>query len=225
MTASPVKMLQLAHPRDGISEQEFHDHWRHPHATLVRGIRPIRGYVQHHRVRSDVFADSDSTYLAVAEVWFDSMAAAALDQDPQYVAHVGPDEPSFVDQSKHLITFTVEDVVQAHRGAVDPEASAADLYWSDKDSGTWATLLQFVRDHDVDTTTEESLELSRRLGAFRHVVNRSVVDDSEIAMIREISWPSQFAFEEAVRADGAAFESLRAVPSSFLYLARSERVF
>jgi len=222
---APVKMVQLAHPRAGIDRQEFHDHWRHPHATLVRDIRPIRHYVQNHRISSEVFDDSDSTYLGIAECWFDSLESnLQLAGDPQYVAHVGPDEPEFVDQSKHLITLTSEEVVQTNRGDIAPEASAGDLYWSDKDAPTYVTLWQFVRDRSVDWSRQESRELSRKLGAFRHVVNRSVQPDSEIAVVRQLSWPSLTVFERAVDADPGAFASLR-IPSSFLFLTRSERIF
>ncbi len=197
----PVKMVELAHPRADISAQEFHDHWRHPHATLVRDIRPIRHYVQNHRIASDLVPETESPYLGIAEVWFDSAASGAdLVNDPQYVTHVGPDEPAFVDQSKLVVTLTTEEVVQTNRGQIAPNAPAGDLYWSDKDAPTYTTLWQFVRDRSVDWSSEESLELSRRLGAFRHVVNRSIQPDSEIAIVRRLSWPSLTVFEQACTA-------------------------
>ncbi|MFG2276099.1 EthD domain-containing protein [Streptomyces chartreusis] len=225
-TDAAVKMVQLAHPRADIKAQEFHDHWRHPHATLVRDIRPIRHYVQNHRIHSEVFPDSDSTYLGIAECWFDSLASnQGLGADPQYVHHVGPDEPEFVDQSKHLITVTTEQVVQTNRGDISPEAPAGDLYWSDKDAPTYVALWQFVRDHSVDWSREESLEVSRALGAFRQVVNRSVALASEIASVRQFYWPSMTIFEQAVTSNRPAFEALRGTPDSFLFLTRAERIF
>lgn len=221
-----VKMVQLAHPRADISAQEFHDHWRHPHATLVRGIRPIRHYVQNHRIASDVFPDSDSTYLGIAECWFDSLASnQRLGVDPQYVDHVGPDEPEFVDQSQHLITITTEQVIHTNRGDIAPDAPAGDLYWSDKDAPTYVALWQFVRDHSADWSREHSLKVSTDLGAFRQVINRSVDPSSEIAAVRQFYWPSLSVFEQAVAAHRAAFETLRETPDSFLFLARAERIF
>lgn len=223
---APIKMVELAHPRPDITDQEFHDHWRHPHATLVRGIRPIRHYVQNHRVPTDLVPDDESPYLGVAEVWFDSLASGLdMGNDPQYADHVGPDEPAFVDQSKLVITFTTEDVVQTNRATIAPDAPTGDLYWSDKDAPTYVTLWQFVRDRTVDWTRDESLALSGRLGTFRHVVNRSVQPDAEIAVVRQFSWPSLTVFERALTSDPQAFASLRDVPSSFLLLARSERIF
>jgi len=221
----PVKRLQLAHPRAGITPQEFHDHWRHPHATLVRDMRGNRKYVQHHRISSKAFIDSASTYLAVAEVWQDSVAAADQSYDPQFIKYVQPDEPNFVDPSKHIITLTAEDIVQANRRMVAPDASLADLYWSDKDANIYTTLFQFVRERNIDWSLEESLALSKDLGAFRQIINRSVEANSQMAVIREFSWPSLWSFEQAVSANPRAFESLRQTPSSFLYLAQSERVF
>lgn len=221
----PVKLIQLAHPRAGISRQAFDDHWRHPHGTLVHDMRGNRRYIQHHRLETAAFKDSDSTYLAIAEVWHDSLPAADLSKDPHFIKYVQPDEPNFVDQSKHIITLAAEDVVQASRGTIAPDAPFGDLYWSDKDSNVYVTLTQFVRDRSVDWTGEESLALSRRMGTFRQVINRSLVPESEMAIIRQFIWPTQTHFEEAVAADRDAFESLRKTPSSFLYLARSERVF
>ncbi len=223
---APVKMVELAHPRAGISAQEFHDHWRHPHATLVRGIRPIRHYVQNHRIDGALVPDDESPYLGIAEVWFDSLTSAqAMGADPQYANHVGPDEPAFVDQSKLLITFTTEEVVQTGRGQIAPDASAGDLYCTDKDAPTYVTLWQFSRNRSVDWTREESLALSEQLGAFRHVVNRSTDTDSEIAIVRQLSWPSESAFAQALAAKPEAFAALSEVPDSFLLLTRSERVF
>ncbi|UPG83836.1 EthD domain-containing protein [Luteibacter aegosomatis] len=221
----PVKLIQLAHPRAGISRQAFDDHWRHPHGTLVHDMRGNRKYIQHHRLDSAVFKDSDSTYLAIAEVWHDSLPAADLSKDPHFIKYVQPDEPNFVDQSKHIITMAAEDVVQASRGSIAPDAPFGDLYWSDKDSNVYVTLTQFVGDRSVDWTVDESLALSRRMRTFRQVINRSVVPGSRMAIIRQFIWPTQTHFEEAVAADRDAFESLRKTPSSFLYLARSERVF
>jgi uncharacterized protein (TIGR02118 family) len=225
ITIGPVKRIQLAHPRAGISLQEFDDHWRHPHATLVRGMHSNRHYVQHHRISSDVFKDSDSTYRAIAEVWQDSVAAADASKDPQFVDHVEPDEPNFVDQSKHIITIVTEEVVQATRREVDPDASFGDLSWFDRDAGLYITLTQFIRDRSVDFTRDESLELARRLSTFRHVINRSINSNSEMAIIRQFIWPTLTIFEQAVQADRASFNALRRVPSSFLYLARTERIY
>ncbi|MEU3982796.1 EthD domain-containing protein [Streptomyces sp. NPDC026672] len=228
MTAADttVKMVQLAHPRADIGVQEFHDHWRHPHATLVRDIRPIRHYVQNHRITSDVFTDSDSTYRGIAECWFDSLASnQGLATDPQYVNHVGPDEPEFVDQSKHLITITTEQVIHTNRGDIAPDAPAGDLYWSDKDAPTYIALWQFVRDHSAHWSREESLKVSHSLDAFRQVINRSVDPTSDIAAVRQFYWPSLTAFEHAVTTHPTAFEDLRATPDSFLFLTHAERIF
>jgi uncharacterized protein (TIGR02118 family) len=223
--AGPVKRIQLAHPRAGIGVQEFDDHWRHPHSTLVRGMHSNRHYVQHHRISSDVFADSDSTYRAIAEVWQDSVAAADASKDPIFVDYVQPDEPNFVDPSKHIVTLVAEEIVQATRREIEPSASFSDLSWFDRDANLYITLTQFVRDRSVDWKTEDSLKLAQRLGTFRHIVNRSLDPNSEMSIIRQFIWPTQTIFEQAVRANRDAFESLRQVPSSFLYLARTERIY
>lgn len=215
MTAqqTPVTMVGLVHPKAGIGAQEFHDRWRHPHVEMVRGIRPIRHYVQHHRITSALVPDEEPAYLGVAELWFDSLAdGESLASDPQYREHVEPDERGFVEQSRGVAAFMTEDVVRTH----DELPVDAPVY---------VTLWQLVRDRSLDWTREESLALSERLGASRHVVNRSVRPDSPIAIARQFSWPTASAFERTLATAPDAVAALRQVPGSFLLLARSERAF
>src|SRR3546814_3222287 len=59
-----IKILATVPRRKDISEQQFHDHWRHPHGTLSKKIACLRGYVQSHRIVSPLLPD---TQLARSE--------------------------------------------------------------------------------------------------------------------------------------------------------------
>jgi uncharacterized protein (TIGR02118 family) len=221
-----MKMIELAHPLDGISRQEFHDHWRHPHGTLVKGIRPIRRYIQNHRIDTDLIPHSESPYLGIAEVWFDSLEVGHnLGNDPQFVKHVGPDEPNFVDQTKLVVTFMTEEVITANRPALDAGANYADSYWTDNDAASYISLTQVIqKGAGPDWNTDEDHTLAERLGAFRHVLNRNVDNTAEVVAARQLYWPSLTVFERAVRNDPAAFDALHNKLGSFLFLARAEPV-
>ena len=90
-----VKLFALIPRKPGLTEQAFHDHWRHPHGTLACGISVIRKYVQSHHVGCDLFDRRQSTFEGIAEVWMDSITDALwLAEEPWYVRHLAPDEPS-----------------------------------------------------------------------------------------------------------------------------------
>src|SRR3546814_10365848 len=57
--------------RKDISEQKFHDHWRHPHGTLSKKIACLRGYVQSHRIVSPLLPDTQLAYDGITELWYD----------------------------------------------------------------------------------------------------------------------------------------------------------
>src|SRR3546814_5682078 len=57
-----IKILATIPRRKDISEQQFHDHWRHPHGTLSKKIACLRGYVQSHRIVSPLLPDTQLAY-------------------------------------------------------------------------------------------------------------------------------------------------------------------
>lgn len=46
------KIFALIRRRIDLSGQEFHDHYRHPHATFAMNMSTLRGYVQSHQFTS-----------------------------------------------------------------------------------------------------------------------------------------------------------------------------
>src|SRR3546814_6948229 len=68
-----IKILATIPRRKDISEQQFHDHWRHPHGTLSKKIACLRGYVQSHRIVSPLLPDTQLAYEGITELWYDSL--------------------------------------------------------------------------------------------------------------------------------------------------------
>lgn len=66
-----IKRITLIYRRDGMSEQEFREHWLKVHGPLAAATPGLRRYVQHHviesRSRSNVLRPD-----GIAELWFDS---------------------------------------------------------------------------------------------------------------------------------------------------------
>src|SRR3546814_18656540 len=96
-TLFPATTLFRSRRKD-ISEQQFHDHWRHPHGTLSKKIACLRGYVQSHRIVSPLLPDTQLAYDGITELWYDSLDDALnMGKDPAHRKYNIPDEPLFVD--------------------------------------------------------------------------------------------------------------------------------
>src|SRR3546814_13761873 len=92
-----IKILATIPRRKDISEQQFHDHWRHPHGTLSKQIACLRGYVQSHRIVSPLLPDTQLDYDGITQLWSDSLDAARnLGKDPAPRKYNIPAQPPFV---------------------------------------------------------------------------------------------------------------------------------
>ena len=75
-----VCIRKLAH----LSDEQFHAHWRHPHGTLTRRLRQLRGYVQCHGI-GPLPGLTTTPYLGVPMIWLDGLAdLAAMTADPAF---------------------------------------------------------------------------------------------------------------------------------------------
>src|SRR3546814_15189447 len=78
-----IKILATIPRRKDISEQQFHDHWRHPHGTPSKKIACLRGYVQSHRIVSPLLPAPQLAYDRITELWYDNTNAAPnMGKDP-----------------------------------------------------------------------------------------------------------------------------------------------
>ena len=226
---SVVKMVAAIPRRKDLSEQEFHDHWRHPHGTISRQMLTVRSYVQSHRTRSRLLPREQETYDGITEVWFDNILdAVGVKDNPAYLRYNGPDEPLFVDMERLVFVFVTEEVL-ASRANVNAWPNEADVLWSPWNWSVCVKLIQLIEPspgRDWASSDDESLGI--RIGALRHVRSRPVDaihgDKPPFVGVRELWWPTLTAFENGVKSDRAAFEQLLSNGNAQTMLCQAERV-
>jgi EthD domain len=207
-----IKFFALIPRLDSATPEEFHDHWRHPHASMGRPIPSMVSYVQSHHIHSELFGPEQTRYEGIAETEFDTLPdALAFGTEPQYVDHVQPDEPNFVGPGLEWL-YSDPEIVAPRRRAQDG-APYADVMWSHLDRPFSIKVLQFVhRDGNPDWARDDDAELGNRIGAFRHVrdhVSTAAHPDGATWLgARELWWPTLTAFHAGVTADRAAFDEL-----------------
>jgi hypothetical protein len=191
-----IKVIVAIPKRPDISDEKFHAHWREPHGRLALRIKPIRRYVQAHRIPYPGLGYAAGPYEGYAEVWFDTLQIAlGLGQDPDYQRDLVPDEPKFIDVPGLRFLMTEEDVALA-----GPPIGKDDRYFK---------ILQLVRraresspqtfrqEWAADGTDDAP---ARAVGAVRHVRCR-VAPGTEpesgtgFDAVRELWWPSAAEFE------------------------------
>ena len=75
-----IKSLSLLTRKDGLTHQQFVDHWLNVHAPLAHAVPGLRRYVQSHileeRKRPDI-PSTDVEVDGIAELWYDDREAMA----------------------------------------------------------------------------------------------------------------------------------------------------
>ena len=110
-----IKLIVAIKRNPSMSPAEFHEYWRTAHAEKVGALaaskKYIRKYVQAHTLDSE-YAAGEPAFDGTAELWFDSIADKdAFYSDPEYLAHVNPDEKVFADMTATQFFVTEEEVV------------------------------------------------------------------------------------------------------------------
>jgi len=109
-----VKGFALLTKKSGISDDQFHSHWRGIHAELALRIKSFRRYVQSHRIPDASASFGPAPYHGAAELWYDDLATAVgMRTNPQYLEGAYLDEPNFIDQPALKWLATTEHVVVA----------------------------------------------------------------------------------------------------------------
>ncbi|MPZ68009.1 MAG: EthD family reductase [Actinobacteria bacterium] len=102
-----VKSIVVLKRRDGMSHQEFIEHWRHNHAPLVLGLPGVKRYVQNCPVE---IPGKEPPYDGVAEVWFDSLEALRTAvTSPQWEVVLGDEKNFMGPTTKESVAVTVEE--------------------------------------------------------------------------------------------------------------------
>ena len=107
-----VKMFALLRRREGMSVEEFRDHWRDVHGPLIRDTpelaRHIVRYEQHPRHRPDALSGTEGVD-GVAVQWFHSIDDfVAFISEPGYQELIAPDERRFLDTDSIEFLITEE---------------------------------------------------------------------------------------------------------------------
>ncbi len=109
-----VKGFALIVKKTGISDEQFHSHWRSVHAQLALRITSLRRYVQSHRMPGLTASFPSPRFDGAAEVWFDSLEAALqMRESPDYLEGAYKDEPNFINQPELRWLTTRENIVVA----------------------------------------------------------------------------------------------------------------
>jgi hypothetical protein len=198
-----IKTFVIISKKPGISEDEFHDHWRYPHATWGCRMTTLQGYVQAHRVACDALSGIETAFDGVAEAWFvDEATAGAFRQEPVLEQYLKPDEPLFIEMESLAFVVTVEEVIDEPAvDAANPKFPAS--IWSPWRAPTSIKLLQFIAaEAGPDWSHDDDLDLGRQLGALRHIRCRPSYpvhgDDPPFAGVRELQLPTMHEFRRGL---------------------------
>lgn len=119
-----MKVILTASRNASLDRPGFFQHLREVHWPLVARypnvLREIHKYTQNHSFLPDEDGGAATPWRraterdSVIEVWFDSMAGLQrMDADPDYVAHVRPDEAYFNDLPSNVLLVAQETTYHA----------------------------------------------------------------------------------------------------------------
>jgi EthD domain-containing protein len=221
--------------KEGISSQEFHDHYRHPHGTMGMQITTLRDYVQSHQIDTPLLDDSQRRFECVAELSFDRGAdLLTFRTEPTMAGYLNEDELKFLDMKRTRMFVAEEEVLTSHPGEDLCKADLANAHWRLSARPVTTKLLQFVMADGGDGWCSDSdEELGRRLKVFRHVrchptePTRFVASRSsrppEFIGVRELWWPTYTDLLSSVAADAEAWKLLIMRPGVHNMLVQAER--
>jgi uncharacterized protein (TIGR02118 family) len=97
-----VKLICFLKRRDGLTAEEFYEHWEERHAPLIASTEPfsrlVRRYEQHRRLPGAPEWAGTPGYDGVTIQWFDTLADfEAFALAPEYAEVIAPDEAAFLD--------------------------------------------------------------------------------------------------------------------------------
>jgi uncharacterized protein (TIGR02118 family) len=110
-----VKLFAVLRRRQGMSTEEFVEHWRGRHGPLIAGeptlARHIVRYEQHVRHRPDALSGNEGID-GVAVQWFESIDRFVdFMSEPAYAELIAPDEQRFLDMASVEFIITEEPTV------------------------------------------------------------------------------------------------------------------
>ncbi len=229
------KLLAAMARIEGISSQEFHDHYRHPHGTMGMQISTLRQYVQSHQVQTNLLDESQNHFEAVAELWFDNgNDLVHFREEPTMSAYLNGDEPNFCDLRKTRLFIGEEEVLSSAPDDLLVERDSANGQWRLQNRPLSIKILQFILPEAGEQWCgQNDKALGNRLGIFQHVRCHPTSPTTVVASrmnrppdfigVRELWWPTLTAFERSVAADMQAWHELIVRPHTHTMLVQAER--
>lgn len=226
-----IKMFGLIARRPDMSEEQFHDYYRHPHATMGRRISTSRNYVQSHQIDCTLLGPGQKRYDAVAEIWVENMDdLGTFREEPIMRDFTGPDELNFIDYARSDMVGTHEEVLIS-RPKEGQGFDQADLWWSPSVLPNSIKMLVLMTKDAVDWVNAIDIDLARRLGVFRQTrclaipIGGEEISSSPFLGVHELWWPTVTRFQDSIDKDRAAWQLLCArTERSVTMLARAERL-
>lgn len=113
-----VKLVCFLKRREGMTREEFYDHWENHHAPLIAGTPELaRHIVRYEQLRVTAHAEWMGTegFDGITLQWMTGPEAfEAFISEPTYAELIAPDEKSFLDTSELVWMIT-----EAPRVAID----------------------------------------------------------------------------------------------------------
>lgn len=104
-----IKVLSLLTRKDGLSHEQFVQHWLEVHGPLALAVPGIRRYVQSHisgtRSRADI-AESELAIDGIAELWYDDEDALHRSAATPKAQRLYADGATFIGRIK---TFVIDE--------------------------------------------------------------------------------------------------------------------
>lgn len=100
-------VMGLIKKKEGMTKEEFSNHWLNVHGPLAKKMPGVKGYVQNHVVYAQQFdiADAKGTYYdGISMLWYDSEEARIACQNSPEFAAVKEDEKNFMESIDMVYT-------------------------------------------------------------------------------------------------------------------------
>ncbi len=226
---SQIKLFAMGVRRAGMSTEDFHDYWRHPHGTWGRNMSTLRGYVQSHQIHTDVLGADQARYECVAEMWLDNRKdLEGFQVEPVFSKYLQPDAANFVDPDQAIFFGTEEEVLTSGPSSL-AQLNPGDEFWSLASRPFSVKLLVFFApDAGRGWASDNDHAIVQSLRALRHVRCHSLAEhDTDNALfvgVQEMWWPTARDFRAGVAANPEALnELLGRAGRSVALLAQAER--
>lgn len=106
-----VKLVVFLKRREGMTREEFYDHWENRHAPLIASVPELaRHIVRYEQLRRTTSADwmGSEEFDGITLQWMESAASfEAFLAEPKYAELIAPDEKRFLD-TKALVWMITE---------------------------------------------------------------------------------------------------------------------